>query len=169
MHAVKIGIAIENPLAAHLLASAHAAAAQYAETVISVKERFSQDGHILKRGLVSYVFQSHELHSPLQLTLLILRAVLAAHGDRKLAQALAQVTAFIFPVAKQATGGMIGQCQEHLQGISSHLLKLLCSGFYHHPLFCMGIASGRIIIQAFYRYNAKLARADGLQVRVVAE
>jgi hypothetical protein len=169
MHAMKVGIAVEHPLAAHLLASAHAAAAQDAETVIAVKERFSQDRHIFKRGLVSYVFQSHELHGPLQLTLLVLGAVLASHGNRKLAHALAQVAAFIFPIAKQATGRMIGQCQEHLQGISPHLLKLLCLGLHHHSLFCRGVAGGRIVIQAFYGYNAKLARTDGLEVRVVAK
>jgi hypothetical protein len=166
---VKIGIAFQHALTAHLPASAHAAAAQDAETVISVKEWFSQDGQILERCLISYVFQPHELHGPLQLTLLVLWAVLAAHGDRKLAQALAQVAAFIFPVAKEATGRMIGECQEHLQGISSHLLKLLCSSFYHHSLFCKGIASGRIVIQTFYRDDAKLARTYGLEVWVVAK
>jgi hypothetical protein len=169
MHAMKVGISVEHPLSAYLLASAHAAAAQDAETVIAVKERFSQDRHIFKRGLVSYVFQSHELHGPLQFTLLVLEAVLASHGNRELAHALAQVAAFIFPVAKQATGRMIGKCQEHLQGISPHLLKLLGLGLHHHSLFCRGVAGGRIVIQAFYGYNAKLARTDGLEVWVVAK
>jgi hypothetical protein len=169
MHAMKIRIDIQYPFATHLLAGAHAAAAQDAETVIAVKERFSQDRHIFKRGLVSYVIQSHEQHGPLQLTFLVLGAVLAAHCDRKLAHALAQVAAFILPVAKQAAGRMIGEGQEHLQGISPHLLKLLCLGLHHHSIFCRGATGGRIVIQASYGYNAKLARTDGLEVRVVAK
>ena len=86
-----------------------------------------------------------------------------------LAHALAQVAAFIFPIAKEAAGGMIGEGQEHLQGISSHLLQLLCPGLHHHSLFRQGIAGSGIVIQAFYGDNAQLARADGLQVRVVAK
>ena len=64
---------------------------------------------------------------------------------------------------------MIGECQEHLQGVSSHLLQLLCPGLHHHSLFRQGIAGSRIVIQAFYRDDAQLAGADGLQVWMVAK
>jgi hypothetical protein len=64
---------------------------------------------------------------------------------------------------------MVGESQEHLQGVSSHLLQLLCPGLHHHPLFRQSIAGCRIAIKSLYRDDAELAGAYGLQIRVVAE
>jgi hypothetical protein len=169
VHAVKIGIAGEDALAPHLLAGSNAAAAQDAEIVIAIEEGLTQNRHILKRDLISDLFQPHEFHCLLELALPVLGAVLAAYSHRELSHALAQVVAFVFPFAEKAAGRMVGEGQEHLQGMSSHLLQLLCPGLYHHSLFSLGIAGGRIVIQAFYRDDAELARAYGLEVRMVAK
>ena len=64
---------------------------------------------------------------------------------------------------------MVGECQEYLQGISSHLLELRSRGLNHHTIFCQSGAGRRIVIQAFYRDDAQLAGADGLQVRMIAK
>jgi hypothetical protein len=166
---VKIWIAGEDAFAAHLLTGSHAATAEDAKAVIAVKEGLSQNWQVLKRDLISDVLKSNELHCLLQLAFAVLGAVLAAYCHRELAHALAQVIAFASPFAKEAAGGMIGECQEHLQGVSSHLLQLLCPGLYHHSLFRLGIAGSRIVIQAFYGDDAQLAGANGLEVWVVAK
>lgn len=152
----------ENAHAAHILTDSDASAAHDAEAVIAIEEWLPQNRHILKRDLVSDLLQPDEPHRLLQFTFLILWAVLAAHSDRKLAQAFAQIGAFVLPVAKEAAGGMIGEGQEHLQGVSSHLLQLIGLGLHHHPLFCRSIAGSGIAVHAFHRDDAKPARAYGL-------
>jgi hypothetical protein len=133
---MKIGVAGENTHSAHILTDSDASAAHDAEAVIAIKERLSQDRHILKRDIVSDPFQPDEPHCLLQLTFFILGAVLAAHSDREFAHAFAQIVAFVFPVAKKAAGGVIGESEEHLQGVSSHLLQFIGPGLHHHSFFC---------------------------------
>jgi hypothetical protein len=85
--------------------------------------------------------------------LFVLGAVLAAHSYRKLSHALAQIIAIVFPIAEKATGGMVGESQEHLQGMSSHLLQLICSRLHYHSLFGQGVAGCGIVVQTIYRDN----------------
>ena len=64
---------------------------------------------------------------------------------------------------------MVGEGEEHLQGVSSHLLQLLGTGVDHHPLGCWGIAGCGIVIQTLHRDDAQFAGAYWQQVRVVTK
>ena len=76
----------------------------------------------------------------MQLALAVVRTVLAAHCYWKLAHALPQLAAFVLSLAEEAGGGMVGEGEEHLQGMSSHLLELLGAGMDNQSLGCRGIA-----------------------------
>jgi len=102
VHPVKVGIALEDPLPADLLAYSHAAAAHDAEVVVAVEEGLSQNRHIPELELISDLLQADELDRLLQLAGPIPGAELAAHGHRKLPHALPQVGAIVLSIAEKA-------------------------------------------------------------------
>jgi len=64
---------------------------------------------------------------------------------------------------------MVGQSQEHLQGVPPHLLKLIGGCLHLHSFLCQGIAGCGKAVHALYRDYAELTGAYGFEVRMVAE
>ena len=169
VHAMKVGVAKEHPLSPHLLADPYASTAEDAEVVVPVEKRLPEDGHVPVGYIIADFFQAHKLHCLLQLAFAVLGAVLASHSHRELSHALPQVPAFVLSLAEEAAGGMVGQSQEHLQGMPPHLLKLIGAGLHHHAFLGRGVAGCGIAVHALYRYYAQLTGAYGFEVRMVAE
>jgi len=167
--AVEIGIGGEKPKAAHLVTHSHAPAAHDAEIVVAIEERLSQHGQIPECDIISYALQADIEHRLLQLAHSILGAVLASHGHRKPPHALPQIPAFVLSLAEEAAGRMVGQSQNHLQGMPPHLLQLIGPGLHHHALPGRCVAGCGIGVHALHRDDTKLAGAYWLEVRMVAE
>jgi len=64
---------------------------------------------------------------------------------------------------------MVGQSQNHLQGMPPHLLQLIGPGLHHHALPGRCVAGCGIGVHALHRDDTKLAGAYWLEVRMVAE
>jgi len=166
---MKIWVAGEDTLPSDLFADSDAPAAHDAEVVVAIEEGLPQDRHISEDVLVTNPLKADELHRSLQLASPIAGAELASHRHRKLLHTLTELGAFVLSIAEKTGGGMVGEGEEHLQGVSSHLLQLFSPGLDDHTLLREGVAGGGIVVKPLYRDDAELAGAYGLQVRVIAK
>jgi len=97
---MEIGMDRQNAFASHLLADTDTPAAEDAQVIVSIKERLSEDWQISEGNVISDPLKPNEAHGLLKLALAVLRAVLASDGHREPSNALSQVAALHFSIAK---------------------------------------------------------------------